>query len=53
LPGFRDYFKTHASFLDLQGDRKTVERVLDGFHDGLWRQYIEAEPAPAGSGRIA
>ena len=43
LPGFRDYFNTHNSFLDLQGDRETVERVLDGFRDGRWRQFIEAE----------
>jgi hypothetical protein len=43
LPGFRDYFKSHASFLELQGDPKMVERVLDGFHDGQWRQYIAAD----------
>jgi len=43
LPGFRDYFKSNSSFLDLLGDPKAVERVLEGFHDGRWRQYIEAE----------
>ena len=43
LPGFHDYFKTHSSFLDLLGDPKTVERVLDGFRDGQWRQYIGSE----------
>jgi Sensors of blue-light using FAD len=43
LPGFRDYFKSHASFLELQGDPKMVERILDGFHDGQWRQHIAAE----------
>ena len=42
LPGFRDYFKSHSSFLDLLGDPKTIERVVDGFCDGQWRQYIEA-----------
>ena len=40
LPGFRDYFKTHATFLDLQGDRKAVDRIVDGFRDGQWRQYL-------------
>jgi len=40
LPGFRDYFKSQSSFLDLLGDPKAVERVLDGFRDGQWRQYI-------------
>jgi hypothetical protein len=43
LPGFRDYFKSHSSFLDLLGEPKTVERVVDGFRDGQWRQYIAAE----------
>jgi Sensors of blue-light using FAD len=43
LPGFRDYLKSHASFLDLQGDHKAVERVLDGFRDGQWRQHMHAE----------
>ena len=48
LPGFRDYFKAHSSFLDLQGDRETVERILDGFRDGRWRQFLEAEPEAGG-----
>jgi len=43
LPGFHDYFQSHSSFLDLLGDPKTVERVVDGFRDGQWRQYIEAK----------
>jgi len=43
LPGFRDYFKSHSSFLDLMGEPQTVERVVDGFRDGQWRQYIAAE----------
>jgi hypothetical protein len=43
LPGFRDYFKSHSSFLDLRGEPKTVERVLEGFRDGQWRQYIDGE----------
>jgi hypothetical protein len=43
LPGFRDYFKSHSSFLELLGEPKTVERVLDGFRDGKWRQYIGGE----------
>jgi len=43
LPGFRDYFKTHNSFLDLLGDPKAVERVVEGFHEGRWRQFIEAK----------
>jgi hypothetical protein len=43
LPGFRDYFKTHSSFLDLQGDRETVGRIVDGFRDGQWRQFMEAK----------
>jgi len=43
LPGFRDYFKSHSSFLDLLGDPKAVERVVDGFRDGQWRQYIQAK----------
>ena len=42
LPGFRDYFKSHSSFLGLQGDPKTIERIVNGFHAGQWRQYIEA-----------
>jgi hypothetical protein len=42
LPGFRDYFNSHSSFLDLQGEPKTIERVVDGFRGGQWRQYIEA-----------
>ena len=41
LPGFRDYLKSHSSFLDLLDEPKTVERVLDGFRDGQWRQYID------------
>jgi len=43
LPGFRDYFKSHSSFMDLMGEPQTVERVVDGFRDGQWRQYIAAE----------
>jgi hypothetical protein len=43
LPGFRDYFKSHSSFLDLRGDPKTIERIVDGFRDGQWRRYIEAK----------
>ena len=43
LPGFRNYFQSHSSFLDLLGDPKTIERVVDGFRDGQWRQYIEAK----------
>jgi len=43
LPGFRDYFQSHSSFLDLLGDPKTIGRVVDGFRDGQWRQYIEAK----------
>jgi len=43
LPGFRDYFQSHSSFLDLLGDPKTIQRVVDGFRDGQWRQYIEAK----------
>ena len=43
LPGFCDYFKSHSSFLDLLGEPRTVERVVDGFRDGQWRQYIAAE----------
>ena len=43
LPGFRDYFKSHSSFLDLRGEPQTVERVLDGFRDGQWRQYVDSE----------
>jgi hypothetical protein len=42
LPGFRDYFQSHSSFLDLLGDPKTIEGVVAGFRDGRWRQYIEA-----------
>lgn len=43
LPGFLDYFKVHSSFLELGGDRKTIDRIVDGFRDGRWRQHIEAE----------
>jgi len=43
LPGFRDYFKSHSSFLDLLGDSKTIERVVDGFRDGQWRQHFKAD----------
>ena len=42
MPGFRDYFNSHSSFLDLLGEPKTVERVVDGFRDGQWWQYIAA-----------
>jgi len=42
-PGFCDYFLSHSSLLDLTGEPKTVARVVDGFRDGQWRQYIEPE----------
>lgn len=41
LPGFVKILEAKSSFLDLQGDVKLVARLIDGFHEGRWRQSIE------------
>ena len=39
LPGFVDFFADDdRTFIDLQGDAKRVNQVLDGFRRGRWRR---------------
>ena len=41
LPGFVDFFSSHAdgpTFVDLQGDKKRIQQILDGFRRGRWRR---------------
>jgi hypothetical protein len=40
LTGFLKYMKAKSSLLDLQGDSKLVARLIDGFHEGRWRQSV-------------
>lgn len=39
-PGFVDLLNATASFLDLQRNHTLVGRIVDGFHEGRWRQHI-------------
>ena len=41
LPGFKKLMRAKSSFLELQGDSKLVARLIDGFHEGQWRQVID------------
>ena len=43
LPGFRRLMRAKSSFLELQGESKLVVRLIDGFHEGRWRQSINQE----------
>ena len=39
LPGFVDFFaSSHTTFVDLQGDSKRINQILDGFRRGRWRR---------------
>ena len=40
-PGFDNFFSDSGSrrtFIDLQGDKKRIEQILDGFRRGRWRR---------------
>jgi Sensors of blue-light using FAD len=39
-PGFMELLNASSSFLDLQGDAKLLGRLVDGFQDGNWRQFV-------------
>jgi Sensors of blue-light using FAD len=41
LTGFLKLLEAKSSFLELQGDAKLVNRLIDGFQEGKWRQSIE------------
>lgn len=41
LPGFVDFFSDHTSgktFVDLHGDTKRIQQILDSFRRGRWRR---------------
>jgi hypothetical protein len=40
LPGFMKLLETKPNFLDLHGDSALVTKLIDGFHEGRWRQSL-------------
>lgn len=43
IPGFLDIFRsTSTGMLDIEGNQKRVEKLIDGFKDGRWRQNVAA-----------
>lgn len=43
IPGFVDIFRSISTEeLNLEGNRKRVEKLIDGFKDGRWRQNAAA-----------
>jgi hypothetical protein len=39
LPGFHDFDETWGWFLNLRGDRKMIDSVINGFHKGQWHKF--------------
>lgn len=43
IPGFVDIFRSISTVeLDLEGNKKRVEKLIDGFKNGRWRQNVAA-----------
>ena len=43
IPGFVDVFRSISTGqLDLEGNQKRVEKLIDGFKNGRWRQKVAA-----------
>jgi hypothetical protein len=39
LPGFHDYDETWGWFLNLRGEHRKLEAVINGFHKGQWHKF--------------
>jgi len=41
LPGFHEFNETWGWFLDLRGNHKVIDSILNAFHKGQWHWFYE------------
>lgn len=47
IPGYCDFNRTKISFMDLDGDPALANKIINGFHHGLWHQAKpKLQPCP-------
>jgi hypothetical protein len=41
VPGFTEFVRTKSSFMELAGDGKHLNKIIDGFHAGRWHLHTD------------